>query len=84
LELAPDRWLDEYPGVSMPSKSRAQHNLMEMVAHDPAAAKRVGIKQSVGKDFVQADKGRSMKSLPQHKAMGGLVPSSSYPPKFNW
>ena len=29
---------------------------MEMVAHDPAAAKRVGVSQSVGKDFVEADK----------------------------
>lgn len=40
----------------MPSKSRAQHNLMEMVAHDPRAAKRTGISQSVAKDFVAADK----------------------------
>jgi hypothetical protein len=42
----------------MPSKSKAQHNLMAMVAKDPAAAKRVGIPQSVGKEFTQADKGR--------------------------
>ena len=42
----------------MPSKSKAQHNLMAMVAHDPAAAKRLGIPQSVGKDYTQADKGR--------------------------
>ena len=42
----------------MPSKSKAQHNLMAMVAHDPAAAKRTGIPQSVGKDFTAADKGR--------------------------
>lgn len=28
---------------------------MEMVAHNPAAAKRVGIPQKVGRDFVQAD-----------------------------
>ena len=45
----------------MPSKSKAQHNLMAMVAHDPAAAKRVGIKQSVGKEFVNADKGKTFK-----------------------
>ena len=31
---------------------------MAMVAHDPAAAKRVGIPQSVGKEFVDADKGK--------------------------
>ena len=42
----------------MPSKSKAQHNLMAMVANDPAAAKRVGIPQSVGKEYVTADKGK--------------------------
>ena len=42
----------------MPSTSRKQHNLMAMVAHDPAAAKRLGISQSVGKEFMKADKGR--------------------------
>ena len=40
----------------MPSTSKKQHNLMAMVANDPAAAKRVGIPQSVGEEFVQADK----------------------------
>jgi hypothetical protein len=40
----------------MPSVSKKQHNLMAMVANDPAAAKRVGIPQSVGEEFVQADK----------------------------
>lgn len=42
----------------MPSVSKAQHNLMAMVAHDPAAAKRLGIPQKVGKEFTAADKGR--------------------------
>jgi hypothetical protein len=42
----------------MPSKSKAQHNLMAAVAHDPAFAKKVGIKQSVGKEFASADKGK--------------------------
>lgn len=42
----------------MPSASKKQHNLMAMVAHDPAAAKRLGIPQSVGKEFTTADKGR--------------------------
>jgi hypothetical protein len=42
----------------MPSKSKKQHNLMEAVAHSPAFAKKVGIKQSVGKDFVAADKSK--------------------------
>ena len=42
----------------MPSKSKAQHNFMAAVAHNPAFAKKAGIPQSVGKDFTQADKGR--------------------------
>lgn len=29
---------------------------MEMVAHNPAAASRVGVPQSVGRDYVSADK----------------------------
>jgi len=41
----------------VPSVSKKQHNLMAMVANDPAAAKRLGIPQSVGKDFVKADVG---------------------------
>jgi len=41
----------------MPSTSKKQHNLMAMVANDPAAAKRVGVPQSVGQDFMKADKG---------------------------
>lgn len=42
----------------MPSVSKKQHNLMAMVAHDPAAAKRLGIPQTVGKEFTKADVGR--------------------------
>lgn len=42
----------------MPSKSKSQHNLMAAVAHNPEFAKRVGIKQSVGKEFMSADKGK--------------------------
>ena len=42
----------------MPSKSKAQHNLMAGVAHNAAFAKKVGIPQSVGRDFSEADKGK--------------------------
>jgi hypothetical protein len=45
----------------MPSKSKAQHNLMEAVAHSPKFAKKVGIPQTVGKDFAAADKGKKFK-----------------------
>ena len=42
----------------MPSKSKAQHNFMAAVAHNPAFAKKVGVPQSVGKEFNKADKGK--------------------------
>ena len=45
----------------MPSVSKKQHNLMEAVAHSPSFAKKVGIKQSVGKEFASADKGKKFK-----------------------
>lgn len=45
----------------MPSKSPKQHRLMEMVAHDPKAAKRLGIPQAVGREFVQADQKKALK-----------------------
>jgi len=42
----------------MPSSSKKQHNFMAAIAHSPSFAKKVGVSQSVGKDFNQADKGR--------------------------
>ena len=47
----------------MPAKSKAQARLMGMVAHDPKAAKRLGIPQSVGKEFEVKGKG-ALKRLP--------------------
>lgn len=40
----------------MPSRTKRQAKLMAMAAHDKGAAKRVGIPQSVARDFNQADK----------------------------
>ena len=34
---------------------------MEAVAHNPSFAKKAGVKQSVGKEFVSADKGKKFK-----------------------
>jgi len=34
---------------------------MEAIAHSPSFAKKVGVPQSVGKDFSNADKGKSFK-----------------------
>jgi hypothetical protein len=63
--------------MAVPSVSKKQHNLMAMVAHDPAAAKRLGIKQSVGKEFVNADKGKSFKrggEMAKVKSAPGATP----------
>ena len=46
----------------MPSKSKAQHNLMAAVANNPAFAKKVGIKKSVGEEFMKADKAKKFGS----------------------
>jgi hypothetical protein len=42
----------------MPSTSKKQRNFMAAIAHSSAFAKKVGVPQSVGKDFNKADKGR--------------------------
>lgn len=58
----------------MPSKSAAQANLMRAVAHSPEFAKKVGIPVSVGKEFVQADKGHKFKKggdMAAKKLFGG-------------
>jgi len=59
----------------MPSKSKAQHNFMAAVAHNPAFAKKAGVPQSVGKEFNNADKGKTFKQGGDMKkmAMGGSV-----------
>jgi hypothetical protein len=45
----------------MPSTSKKQHNFMAAVANNPAFAKKVGVPQTVGKDFANADKGKTFK-----------------------
>lgn len=55
----------------MPSKSDKQHRFMEMIAHDPKAAKRLGVPQKVGKDFVAADKAKGIGR--KAKRGGGLA-----------
>lgn len=53
----------------MPSHSDKQRRFMAAAAHDSAFAKRVGIPQSVARDFNQADKGKklaeAMKRMPK-------------------
>ena len=69
----------------MPSTSKKQHNLMEAVAHNPAFAKKVGIKQSVGKEFAAADKGKTFKQGGEMKKMakgGGVKEARMEPSKM--
>ena len=49
---------------------------MAAVAHSPAFAKKVGIPQSVGKDFTEADKGRKASFCAR---MQGVVKKSKGP-----
>ena len=53
----------------VPSVSKKQHNFMAMIAHNPAMAKKVGVPQSVGKEFNKADKGKKFKK-------GGMMEES--------
>jgi hypothetical protein len=58
--------------MQVPSKSIKQHNFMNAVAHSPAFAKKVGVPQSVGKDFSTADKNRKFSKggdMAESKAM---------------
>jgi hypothetical protein len=50
----------------MPSKSIAQKLFMAAIAHSPEFAKKVGVPQSVAKDFEKADK-KEDKKLPAKK-----------------
>jgi phosphoserine phosphatase len=42
----------------MPSTSKKQHNFMAAVAKNPKFAKKVGVPESVGEEFMQADKAK--------------------------
>jgi len=59
----------------MPSSSKKQHNFMNAIAHNKAFAKKVGVPQSVGKDFSTADKGKTFKK-------GGDTMASKMSPKM--
>ncbi len=72
----------------MPSSSKKQHNFMAAVANNPSFAKKVGVPQSVGKDFNQADKGRKfskggdMKKMNMGGYAGGGMPMKDGKPAF--
>ena len=46
----------------MPSKSKKQHDFMQAVAHSLSFAKKAGVPQSVGREYVEADKRKSSRS----------------------
>ena len=50
----------------MPSTSDKQRRLMAAAAHDPKFAKRVGVPQSVAREFNQADKGKKLAAAMRH------------------
>jgi hypothetical protein len=72
----------------MPSTSKKQHNFMAAVANNPSFARKVGVPQSVGKDFNQADKGRKfskggdMKKMNMGGYAGGGMPMKDGKPAF--
>jgi hypothetical protein len=51
----------------MPAVSKKQEKFMQAVAHNPKFAKKVGVSQSVGREFT---KGKEMKY-----SKGGMAPS---------
>lgn len=55
----------------MPSKTKKQAKLMAAAAHNPAFAKKVGIKQSVAKEFNQADAGTGILKGKKKKKLNG-------------
>lgn len=54
----------------MPSVSRKQARFMAAVAHSPSFAKEVGVPQSVGRDFNQADAGTGILNKRKARAPG--------------
>jgi hypothetical protein len=57
----------------MPSTSRKQHNFMAAVASNPKFAKKAGVPQSVGAEFLKADKGRKFKEGGEMKESKAMV-----------
>ena len=62
----------------MPSTSKKQHNFMAAIAHSPAFAKKVGVPQSVGQDFSNADKGRKFSKGGDIMATKGVNPFAKF------
>ena len=61
------RMLADGDAAFMPSKSKAQADMMRAAAHNPAFAKKAGVPQIVAKEFASADDKRGTKKLPARK-----------------
>jgi DNA-binding cell septation regulator SpoVG len=46
----------------VPSKSKKQHDFMQAVAHSLSFARKARVPQSVGREYVEADKRKAGKS----------------------
>ena len=57
----------------MPSVSGKQHRFMAAVANNPKFAKKAGVPQSVGAEFLKADKGRKFKEGGEMKESKAMV-----------
>ena len=62
----------------MPSTSKKQHNFFAAVANNPKFAKKAGVPTSVGKDFINADKGRKFKEGGNTMATKGVNPFAKF------
>jgi hypothetical protein len=59
-----DAYMESLQNMLERSVSQAQHNLMVGVAHNPAFAQKVKVKQKVGQEFARADQGHDISKLP--------------------
>lgn len=64
----------------MPSKSPAQHRLMEAAAH--TAGGYGGVPQSVGQEFVRADAAKPRHDA-RHPKTGRFIPAKTVPAQSN-
>jgi hypothetical protein len=62
----------------MPSTTRRQARLMAAAAHNPAFAKKVGLPQSVAKDFNKADAGTGILKGPLRRKRGRSGPMVAF------
>ena len=63
----------------MPTVSDKQERFMQAVAHNPKFAKKVGVPQSVGKEFTKAEGGQMKESKAMMKKEVGFMKAKDAP-----